>query len=75
MYSAELLELARPIFDYLYLQNLKVDKSDLIIGFGHFDLKIPKQCAALYHKGLAKKILFTGGRGAGSADFREAESN
>ncbi len=49
-------------------------QADLIIGFGHFDLRIPKQCAALFNKGLAPKILFTGGVGAGSADFKNAEA-
>ncbi len=49
-------------------------KADLIIGFGHFDLRIPEQCAALFENGLAPKILFTGGIGAGSADFKNAEA-
>jgi hypothetical protein len=74
MHSAEILRNARPIFHYLYLQDSQIEKSDLIIGFGHFSLKIPEQCAKLYLKGLSDKLLFTGGRGAGSADFNEAEA-
>ena len=49
-------------------------KADLIIGFGHFDLRIPEQCTELYQNGLAPKILFTGGVGAGSADFKNPEA-
>ncbi len=52
----------------------KEAQADLIIGFGHFDLRIPEQCASLYQKGLAPKILFTGGIGAGSADFKNPEA-
>jgi len=49
-------------------------KADLIIGFGHFDLRIPEQCAELYKRELAPKIIFTGGVGAGSADFKNPEA-
>lgn len=63
----------RSLFNYL---NLKVEpqKADIIIGFGHFDLKIPKRCAKLYQKGYAPKILFTGGIGAGTADLQKPEA-
>jgi hypothetical protein len=49
-------------------------KADLIIGFGHFDLRLPEHCALVYSKGLAPKIMFTGGVGAGSADFKNPEA-
>jgi uncharacterized SAM-binding protein YcdF (DUF218 family) len=49
-------------------------KADLIIGFGHFDLRIAEQCAILLNKCLATRILFTGGFGAGSGDFRKPEA-
>jgi hypothetical protein len=64
---------AYKLFNYLYLQN-KPRKSDLIIGFGHFDLKIPRKCADLYLQGYGSKILFTGGIGAGTADLQKPEA-
>lgn len=74
MIDTTILNDAKQIFDYLYVKDDKDISADLIIGFGHFDLRIPRRCAELYQKGLAKKILFTGGRGAGSADLKEAEA-
>lgn len=48
--------------------------ADLIVGFGHFDLRIAAQCAALWQLKLAPRILFTGGVGAGSADLGRPEA-
>jgi uncharacterized SAM-binding protein YcdF (DUF218 family) len=67
-------EAAKEVFDYSCLRDMACGKADLIIGFGHFDMNIPRQCARLYLGGYAKRILFTGGRGAGSADLEQAES-
>lgn len=72
-YSVEVLASARNIFNYLYVAEEAV-KADVVIGFGHFDLKIPRRCAEMYLKGLVSKILFTGGVGAGSADFEHPEA-
>ncbi|NJK94756.1 MAG: YdcF family protein [Bacteroidales bacterium] len=72
-YSSEILKCAKDIFDYLYLKE-EPQKADAIIGFGHFDFKIPRQCASLYLQRFASKIIFTGGVGAGSADFRYPEA-
>lgn len=72
-YSTEMLNAAKKIFNYLYIKD-EAQKADAIIGFGHFDLKIPRRCAELYLQGYASKILFTGGVGAGSADFKFPEA-
>lgn len=48
---------------------------DLIVGFGVFDLSVPRHCADLYLRGLAPRILFTGGVGAGSGDLQEPEAD
>lgn len=72
-YSSNVLENAKTIFDYLYLKEMPV-KANAVLGFGHFDLKIPRRCAELYLKGYAPKIIFTGGVGAGSADFEFPEA-
>lgn len=61
------------LFDYLYLKSKTVLPSDFIIGFGHFDLKIPEQCGRLYLNKYSPQIVFTGGFGSGSADFKIPE--
>jgi uncharacterized SAM-binding protein YcdF (DUF218 family) len=72
-YSKEIQAQGKILFDYLYVKDV-LEKADVILGFGHFDLKIPRQCAELYLKGYAPKIIFTGGVGAGSADFKHPEA-
>ncbi len=61
------------LFNFL---NKKDDpqKADVIIGFGHFDMNIPRQCCELYLKGFGKKIIYTGGVGAGSAGLKNPEA-
>lgn len=66
-------DIYRKIFHFLARKD-PVQKADLIMGFGHFDWNIPKHCCDLYTKGYGKIILFTGGIGAGSGDFKEAEA-
>lgn len=72
-YAPHILSCAKKIFKYLYLRQ-DPEKADAILGFGHFDLKIPRRCAELYLGGYTSKILFTGGVGAGSADFEFPEA-
>jgi DUF218 domain len=64
---------ARKILDFLSLRD-PLQPADLIMGFGHFDMNIPKHCVQLYHKGYAEKILFTGGVGAGSIGLTQPEA-
>lgn len=65
---------AKIVFDYLnYRDELK--KVDAIIGFGHFDLKIPKHCTRLYFNNWAPVVIFSGGLGSGTADLGEAEAD
>jgi hypothetical protein len=65
---------ARVLFDYLYLRDPEIGPADAVIGFGHFDLKIPRRCLELHRRGLAPLIVFSGGRGAGTADLGQAEA-
>ena len=65
---------ARAIFDYLYVREPPV-QADVIVGFGHFDPKIPQTCGELYCAGYAARLLFTGGVGAGTADLRMPEAD
>ena len=62
------------LFEYLNVRDEVLPNVDLVIGFGHFDLRIPKLCGALHQSGRGKKILFTGGYGAGTADLPDAEA-
>ena len=61
------------LFHYLALRD-QPRKADVIIGFGHFDMNIPRRCCELYLKGYGKKIIYTGGFGAGSADLKNPEA-
>lgn len=47
---------------------------DAVIGFGHFDLAIPRHCVELVKAGRARHVIFTGGIGAGTADLGMAEA-
>lgn len=74
MDNVQLIESARVIFDYLYLKDA-LQKADVIMGFGHFDEKIPLTCVNLYKNGYGEKVIFTGGIGAGTADLGMAEAD
>jgi len=74
MMKSQKMHDAEKLFEYLYVRDEQYVRADLIIGFGHFDLKIPRRCAQLYQEGVAPEILFTGGSGSGSADFCDAEA-
>jgi len=66
----------RTLFDWLALRDpLPASPCDAVIGFGHFDLSIPRHCADLAQRGAAKRIVFTGGIGAGTADLGRPEAD
>ncbi|MDX2191317.1 MAG: YdcF family protein [Bacteroidota bacterium] len=60
-------------FDFLCVRD-ELQLADVIIGFGHFDPKIPQTCAELFQKGFATYIIFTGGVGAGSTGISQPEA-
>jgi hypothetical protein len=66
---------AELLFDYLCMRDPFAGNADIIIGFGHFDEKIPIRCAQLFLAGKSKKILFTGGRGSGTSDLPASEAS
>jgi hypothetical protein len=74
-YTPHQLAVARALFDYLYLSSPVIRSADVIIGFGHFDLGIPRRCGDLYTQGDAKRIIFTGGIGSGTADLNQPEAH
>lgn len=50
------------LWNYLRL-GIEPVKADVIVGFGNFNDNIARRAAELYQKGIAPKILFTGGLG------------
>lgn len=56
------LEPLQVIWDYLCLDQ-EPAQADCIVGFGNFNTDIARRAAELYHRGLAPKVLFTGGLG------------
>lgn len=75
MSPQEHLTAARTVYEHLALRDPLPATVDLIIGFGHFDPKIPRACCDLYRRfPAAKGIVFTGGIGAGTADIGGPEA-
>ena len=71
-----LLSPADSVYQYLSArETATLRPADLIVGFGHFDLRIARRCAELWQFNLAPRILFTGGVGAGSADLAKPEAD
>jgi uncharacterized SAM-binding protein YcdF (DUF218 family) len=50
-------------------------KADAVIGFGVFDLTLPRFCGELYTTGAAARIIFTGGYGAGTGTLGGPEAD
>lgn len=71
-----LLEAARTALDYLAATDpLPARAADAVIGFGTFDLTLASFCGQLYTAGHARRIVFTGGLGAGTADLGKPEAD
>jgi len=64
---------AESVWNYLAATDT-LASADFIIGFGHFDRRIPEHCAAMYKERKAPKIVFAGGVGSGSASLTKAEA-
>jgi uncharacterized SAM-binding protein YcdF (DUF218 family) len=70
-------EAAQRLYAYLAIGDPLPEQghaADAVIGFGHFDLGIPRRCAELVRAGYTKRIIFTGGVGAGSGNFTRPEA-
>jgi hypothetical protein len=64
------------IFGYLAETDvIEREPYDAVIGFGMFDLALPRFCGELYTRGLARRIVFTGGIGAGTGDLGGPEAD
>lgn len=67
-------DLAQTLYNYLCVVD-KPKKADIVIGFGSFDGRVAITCGKYYEDSLASKVLFTGGRGSGTADIVGAEAD
>lgn len=73
--DAEVRAAARRVLAYLAATDpTPPEPVDVIIGFGVFDLSLPRFCGELYLRGLAPRLLFTGGIGAGTGDLGGPEA-
>ncbi len=70
------LAAARTIFAFLSAADpLPVQPCDAVIGFGTFDLTLAAFCGELHTRGLVRRIILTGGIGAGTADLGRPEAD
>lgn len=64
------------VFDYLAeMDPLPAQPCDAVLGFGVFDLAVPRLCGALHAAGHARRIILIGGIGAGTADLGQPEAD
>lgn len=66
----------RTIHDFLAETDpLDADPYDAVIGFGMFDLSLPRFSGDLYARGHVRRIVFTGGVGAGTGNLGGPEAD
>ncbi|MBI5380270.1 MAG: YdcF family protein [Opitutae bacterium] len=76
MTAAAWQDAAERVFAYLALTTpAPATPCDAVVGFGHFDLRIPRACGTLFRAGRVRHIIFTGGIGAGTADLGAPEAD
>lgn len=74
--TADVTAAARIAFDYLAATDpWPAAPADAVIGFGTFDLALARFCGELHARGRARRIIFTGGIGAGTADLGQPEAD
>jgi uncharacterized SAM-binding protein YcdF (DUF218 family) len=66
----------RRIYDHLSAPDSGAPAiCDAVIGFGVFDLRVAAMCGALHAAGRARRIVFTGGVGAGTGTLGRLEAD
>ncbi len=71
-----MLAAARRVLAYLATtDDVPAAPCDAIMGFGVFDLRLPVFCGELHTRGLAPRIIFTGGLGAGTGRLGRPEAD
>lgn len=66
---------AELIFEWLRESDPLPAHADAAMGFGHFDLRIPRRCGELAREGRIRTIVVTGGIGAGTANLGGPEAD
>jgi uncharacterized SAM-binding protein YcdF (DUF218 family) len=67
---------AERVHAYLSVTDpLPATPADAVLGFGMFDLRLPNYCGELYTRGHARRIIFTGGIGAGTGRLGGPEAD
>ena len=67
---------ARRVLAYLAETDpVPSDPVDAVLGFGVFDLRLPRFCGELYARGRAPRLIFTGGIGAGTGRLGGPEAD
>jgi hypothetical protein len=73
--TAEVISAARRALAYLAATDpAPTAPCDAIMGFGVFDLRLPVFCGELHRRGLAPRIIFAGGLGAGTGNLGAPEA-
>ena len=74
--ETSLFDAAKSALEYLAATDpLPAIAADAVIGFGTFDVTLASFCGDLYAEGRARRIVFTGGLGAGTADLGMPEAD
>jgi len=66
---------AEMVFDWLRADDPIPPQADAAMGFGHFDLRVPRLCGELLSAQTCRRLLFTGGIGAGTGRLPGAEAD
>jgi len=61
------------LYNFLAVREA-VEPVDVIVGFGHFDERVPQRCSELWHQGAAPFILFSGRCGRATPDDVDCEA-
>lgn len=61
------------LWDYLQLQKAS-NHSECILVFGGNDTRVAEHAAALYHQGVAPKVIVTGGKGRLTQHWQQTEA-
>lgn len=66
----------RVVFSYLSETDPLGDVPyDAVLGFGMFDLSLPRFCGELYARRQVRRVIFTGGIGAGTGNLGGPEAD
>jgi len=74
MITKEAISSARQLWDYLHLHHIP-ERSDCILVLGSQDLRVADRGAELYLQGLAPILIFSGGQGKLTKDWKRSEAD